>query len=97
MYLPREIEKEIKKWMKKEHVILIKGPRQVGKTTLMKKLKEEFGGSYIDLTDEKFSKILETDPSFFLNLDQPLYFDEIGFVKDAGRKIKTIYDKKSQK
>jgi|GEM_PF-2987357 len=37
-YLPRKIEKKLEKWINREEIILIKGPRQSGKTTFLKHL-----------------------------------------------------------
>lgn len=32
-YYPRKIEEKLDKWVKREEIILMKGPRQSGKTT----------------------------------------------------------------
>ena len=37
-YLPRKIEKKLERWINREEIILIKGPRQSGKTTFLKHL-----------------------------------------------------------
>lgn len=39
-YLQRNLFEEIKKWIKRREIIVIKGPRQSGKTTLLEMLKE---------------------------------------------------------
>jgi len=39
-YLERKLTKELEKWLKRKEIIAIKGPRQGGKTTLLKILKE---------------------------------------------------------
>ena len=43
-YLPRKIEKKLERWINREEIILIKGPRQSGKTTFLKHLEEKYGG-----------------------------------------------------
>jgi predicted AAA+ superfamily ATPase len=40
MYYPREIEKKIERYLDTPEIIAIFGPRQVGKTTLVKVLFE---------------------------------------------------------
>lgn len=42
-YYPRKIEQKLDKWLKRKEAILIKGPRQSGKTTFLLHLKEKFG------------------------------------------------------
>jgi len=39
-YLNRKLTKEIKKWLERKEIIAIKGPRQAGKTTILKILKD---------------------------------------------------------
>ena len=49
-YISRVIEKRIKERLFKEKVIILYGARQVGKTTLVKKILDEFGenGKYLN-------------------------------------------------
>jgi len=58
-YYPRKIEQELEKWIKRKEVILIKGPRQSGKTTLLLHLKEKMKGNYVSLEDESQLKTFE--------------------------------------
>ncbi len=97
MYLPRSKEKEIVKWMEKGYIVVVKGPRRAGKTTLLKHLKEKTGGTYIDMTDERWAKRFEADPLSFSKLKQPLFIDEIGEVKNAGKALKVLYDSEKPK
>ena len=41
MLYPRKIQQKIEKWLQKEEIIILNGPRQVGKTSLLKMLKEK--------------------------------------------------------
>ncbi len=93
-YLQRNLLSEVEKWMNKGYVVILKGARQVGKTTLLKMLMEKYGGTYIDLTDEEWAERLSKDPLSFSNLEQPIFLDEIGMVKNAGRSLKLLYDEK---
>ena len=94
-YLPRKIEKKLEKWINREEIILIKGPRQSGKTTFLKHLEERYGGEYISLEIEEYAEAIKKDPiSFakrFLN-KKFLYIDEAQYVKDIGKYLKIIQD-----
>jgi predicted AAA+ superfamily ATPase len=39
-YYPRKIDKNLETWVKRKETILIKGPRQSGKTTVFQHLQE---------------------------------------------------------
>ena len=94
-YLPRKIEKLLENWIKRDEVILIKGPRQSGKTTLLKHFQEKYGGAYISLEFEDLSQALIKDPLLFGKRyieGKFLYIDEAQYVKDIGKYIKILYD-----
>lgn len=52
MHIPRYIKQEIKKKFEANKVIVLYGPRQVGKTTLMKEILEEEHAPYLFLSGE---------------------------------------------
>ncbi|WP_022854134.1 AAA family ATPase [Thermodesulfatator atlanticus] len=94
-YYPRIIEEKLEKWLPRKEIILLKGPRQSGKTTLLKHLQEKHGGAYISLEIEEYAKSLKTDPLLFAKrfLEQKiLYLDEAQYLKDIGRYVKIIHD-----
>jgi len=61
--IKRKLYQEIKKHIEKPEITLIVGPRQAGKTTLMKLLEEELKR--------------KGEPTLFLNLD--LEYDKVHF------------------
>jgi len=102
-YIEREIEKEIFKFLKDRQIIVIRGPRQAGKSTLMKKIADYLTKKgekvvYIDLEDETELLKLESNPKEYLQFylrDQShlfLFLDEIQYVKNAGKILKFFYD-----
>lgn len=94
-YYPRIIEEKMKKWIDRREIVLVKGPRQAGKTTLLLHLNEEFDGNYITLEDEDLKKSLEANPKQFASryMDKEfLFVDEAQYVKDVGKVLKLIYD-----
>ncbi len=96
-YYPRKIEEKMDRWIKRREVILLKGPRQSGKTTLLLHLKEKHGGNYVTLEDEEMLATFEKTPKEFvkrfLNKKRTLLFiDEAQYCREAGRRIKFIFD-----
>lgn len=92
-YYPRKIEEKLDKWIKRREAILIRGPRQSGKTTLLLHLKEKLGGSYVTLEDEDMLRAFEENPKAFASrFKGNLFLDEAQYSKGAGRSIKLIYD-----
>ena len=96
-YYPRKIENNLESWLKNKETILIKGPRQSGKTTLLLHLKEKHGGNYVTLEDDEMLTSFEKNPKEFAkryikNEKNLLFIDEAQYSKEAGRKIKLIYD-----
>jgi predicted AAA+ superfamily ATPase len=83
-YYPRKIEEKLEHWINRKEVIIIKGPRQSGKTTLLLHLKEKYNGEYITLEDDVLLKSLEENPKEFVKryLDKKfLYIDEAQYCK----------------
>lgn len=94
-YLPRKIEKDLEKWINRGEVILIKGPRQSGKTTLLKYLQKKYGGTYVSLEFDDQAQALVKDPLLFGKRyieGKFLYIDEAQYVKDIGKYVKILYD-----
>jgi len=106
-YLERILLEEIKKWVERREIILIKGPRQSGKTTLLEILEEwlEKKGIkkeniiYLNFEDREILEKFTTDPKRFttsLIADKSeKYFvliDEAHYCKGIGQKLKLLYD-----
>ena len=96
-YYPRKIEKKLDKWLKRKEAIVVKGPRQAGKTTLFLHLKEKLGGNYVTLEDEDMLATFEKNPKGFakrfLKKEKSfLFIDEAQYCKKAGKTIKLLFD-----
>lgn len=94
MYI-RHLDHLIKEHFKtyKQALVLL-GPRQVGKTTILKRLFPE--AHYLLLDNENTKKVLETyDLSTYRSIlgnHHQVILDEIHLLSDPGRAIKIIYD-----
>jgi predicted AAA+ superfamily ATPase len=96
-YYPRKIEEKVEKWLNRKEIILIKGPRQCGKTTLLLHLQERFGGNYVSLEDEAILKTFEENPKEFAKRYSNeqrtfLYIDEAQYSKNTGKNLKLLFD-----
>ena len=97
MYIKRILEDKIKKYLKSPEIIAIVGARQVGKTTLLKKIYNSVNEAIFLSFDNIELKILfEEHLKEFIELYvKPysfIFLDEFQYVKDGGQKLKYIYD-----
>lgn len=96
MYLRRAMESVLRKTAAHYPALLITGPRQVGKTTLLRALAGQ-SHEYVTLDDPLQRQLMETDPLlFFLNHDGPLILDEIQYVPEAFRTLKFKIDQSGE-
>jgi predicted AAA+ superfamily ATPase len=96
-YYPRKIEEKVEKWLNRKEIILIKGPRQCGKTTLLLHLQEKLGGNYVSLEDETILKTFDENPKefakrYFNGQKTFLFIDEAQYSKNAGKNLKLLFD-----
>ncbi len=97
IYVPREIESKIKKCLGRKEIIAIIGPRQCGKTTLLKHIASSLKKcSFVDFTDRKKLSLFDNDIDSFIELYVKgydfLFIDEFQYSKEGGKKLKYLYD-----
>lgn len=89
---PRTLEKTIKKAVKTFPAIVVTGPRQSGKTTLLKALFEKTH-KFISLENPDVRIRAKEDPIGFLNQYKcPIILDEIQYIPELLSYIKTRID-----
>lgn len=94
--ITREIEKRILKLNKTKKVVVVTGQRQVGKTTLLKSLKDN-DRNYVSLDDLSLRKLAQEDPKLFLMTYQyPLIIDEVQHAPELLSYIKLEVDEKEE-
>ena len=97
-YIRRSLEKIVLQVTKEYPVVLLSGPRQVGKTTMLKKLMEGTERNYVSLDDLQERELARTDPELFLQLHKPpILIDEVQYAPELFPYIKLIVDKEQNK
>lgn len=88
MYIKRNIEEVIKKRAKTSKCLLLTGPRQVGKSTLLKTLYPNV--KYYTFDDKLLLQTAENDPKLFLkSAPSPVILDEVQYAANLFPYIKS--------
>ncbi len=93
--IQRKVWEEIEKWIEAPEIIVIKGPRQAGKTTTLKYLQSKYGGIYLTLEDDDVREAIKRDPKAFIERyrkEKIIYLDEAQYIKEIGHILKMWYD-----
>ena len=93
-YIKRNLEKVVAQVTKEYPVVLVTGPRQVGKTTMLQKLMEGTERGYVTLDDLNDRSLAKNDPELFLQLQKPpVLIDEVQYAPELFTYIKKYADK----
>lgn len=93
-YIPRSLETVVAQVTKEYPVVLVTGPRQVGKTTMLQKLMEGTARSYVTLDDLNERNLAKSDSEMFLQLHKPpVLIDEVQYAPELFTYIKIHVDK----
>ncbi len=91
-YIKRDLESKIQTLSTEYSCILITGPRQVGKTTVLKQLMKE-EREYVTLDDLEERKLAKNDPAMFLQVHSlPIFIDEVQYAPELFSYIKISID-----
>lgn len=99
MYITRHMEKPVMELNEQYPVLLLTGPRQVGKTTMLEHLieAEGKGRKKVSLDDLTLRELAKTDPKMFFQLYQPpLLIDEVQYAPELFPYIKIMVDERHQ-
>ena len=98
-YINRAMEATFKRMAQEFSVVLLTGPRQVGKTTMLKRLAEAEGVNreYVTLDDITEREMAKNDPKLFLQLHKPpVFIDEVQYAPELFLYIKIYVDEHQQ-
>jgi len=92
-YINRSLEIVVKELTKQYPAILVTGPRQVGKTTMLQKLMEGTDRNYVTLDDLNERALAKNDPDMFFQIHKPpVLVDEVQYAPELFSYIKISVD-----
>lgn len=90
-YIKREIEKTIISAAKSYGAVIVTGPRQVGKTTTLRRITGDI--RYVTLDDMEARALARNDPEMFFSIHPaPLLIDEVQYAPEIFSRIKIEVD-----
>ena len=97
MYIRRQLEEKINKYLHTREIVAVIGPRQSGKTTLLKHIYNNLKNAiFLDFEDRDILELFNEDIKSFIELYVKKYdytfIDEFQYAKAGGEKLKYIYD-----
>lgn len=103
MLIKRKILKKIDKWVDSKKILILNGARQVGKTTILKKIETELKSKnknciYLNLESFQVADRLNSNPDNIFDFihDKKLFYyiliDEIQILENPSHFLKYIYD-----
>jgi len=91
-YIKRDIDPLVIEVSKSYSAVIVTGPRQVGKTTTLRRLLGE-GRRFISLDSKENRRLAQTDPELFLTLHPaPVIIDEVQYAPELFPYIKMEID-----
>ena len=92
-YIKRDIESRILSLTGEYFCILITGPRQGGKTTVLKQLMTD-DREYVTLDDLQERRLARTDPAMFMQTHSlPIFIDEVQYAPELFRAGRFLADR----
>ncbi len=92
-YIKRSLEQKILEISEDYSCILLIGPRQVGKTTMLEHLMEGTGRQKVTLDDVENRRLAKSDPRLFLEIHPaPVLIDEVQYAPELFAYIKILVD-----
>ncbi len=97
MYIQRELETTLRRYLSVKEILAVVGPRQSGKSTLLGHLIEALPNTHsITFEDQDLLALFDRDIKAFAELHVKKYdyvfIDEIQYSKHSGKRLKYIYD-----
>ncbi len=97
MYIKRKIEDEISRYLKRPEIIAIVGPRQCGKTTMLKKVFSKLqNAAFLTFEDQQvlmvFEKNIKQFAATYMEGKKYIFIDEFQYAKNGGKLLKYLYD-----
>jgi len=96
-YISRKLEKEINKYIDGPEIIAVVGPRQCGKTTMLRHIAERLDKSiFLSFEDQEVLETFETNikqfAELYINKYKYVFIDEFQYSRIGGKQLKFLYD-----
>lgn len=96
-YIKRDLEPVIQRITDQYPIILLTGPRQVGKTTMLKRLAQTSARTYVTLDDLTVRMLAKNDPAMFFQIHRPpILIDEVQYAPELFPQIKLLVDQRQK-
>ena len=93
-YIKRELEQVVLEVSKEYPVVILTGPRQVGKTTMLQKLMQGSERNYVTLDDLNERALAQSDPQMFFQMHKPpVLIDEVQYAPGLLIYVKILADR----
>lgn len=79
--------------LSEEPVVLLQGPRSVGKSTLLRQVQDQLGGTLIDADDPATLAMLRLDPATMIDVPRPVLIDEYQRAPEVLDAIKAVLNR----
>ena len=97
-YITRELERKFLTMNEVFKAVMVTGARQVGKSTMLKKLAEQEERSYVTLDNARDRELAKSDPELFFQVySPPILIDEAQKAPELFEHIKRLCDATEQK
>ena len=92
-YIKRELERKFLHMSSAFKAVMVVGARQVGKSTMLKRLAEGQGRTIVTMDDSQLRNFAQTEPKlFFQTFQPPILIDEVQKAPELFEEIKLICD-----
>ena len=92
-YITRELERKFMSMNSVFKAIMLTGARQVGKSTMLRKLAENEQRTYVTLDNSRDRELAQSDPKlFFQTYKPPVLIDEVQKAPSLFETIKIMCD-----
>ena len=97
MYIKRNLEGTVLKYLGAREIIAITGARQAGKTTMVNHLMKKLDNAVcVSFDDQNILRMFENQTDDFINIyikgNKYLFIDEFQYARNGGRILKYIFD-----
>ncbi len=97
MYIKRDLEDKIRHYLESPEIIIVLGPRQSGKSTLLQNiLKDLSNANFLDFEDvdilSQFESDVKTFASLYVETFRYVLMDEIQYAQNFGKNMKFLFD-----